>query len=199
MRIGNCNGLRTTLGSHRWASFVKEAREKHYEEYLRRFGPSNGTIKCAGPLTQLSRSRCPNESNTAVHLHQRQSPTAPEVYKRFVKSKLKQLHLDHEFDVKQTCALWKANLTLDKTMQKGERDWATLPRPSFVFSITPTFCNELVETWGRHSVRTWQVYARTKAQDWNYAKEMHDTFLRDNLYNTLLGAFYDIDVVRNRL
>ena len=37
VRIGECNGLRTVLGAHRWASFVEEARLKHYDGDLGRF------------------------------------------------------------------------------------------------------------------------------------------------------------------
>ena len=93
-RIGHKNGLKKMLGTKRWNEFIDESRSK-YEKYLAKFLPTNGILQCIGRIE--NNETCPNNFRIQIGKDQLR--------------KVKNLHLDHEFDVKQVCNIWRSNIS----------------------------------------------------------------------------------------
>uniref|UniRef100_A0A7S3V254 Uncharacterized protein n=1 Tax=Aplanochytrium stocchinoi TaxID=215587 RepID=A0A7S3V254_9STRA len=85
-RIGTKNKLKVLLGQLQWDSFVEEARARYYSEFLARF--NRRKISCEGPLGGENR-HCIH--GTTIFIESEESM-----------KQIKDLHLDHEFDIKQT-------------------------------------------------------------------------------------------------
>ena len=99
--------MKATLGLVRWEAFVQDARDSYYETFLKRFTRTDKRIACAGRLTGTRKS-CPLKFSLDIG-----------------GKNLSKLHLDHEFDLNQVCAIWKSYIvTLDKTTKADVKDWS---------------------------------------------------------------------------
>ncbi len=120
IRIGRCSSLRIALGENNWSQFVKEARAMHYRSFLCKFSPANGIIKCTGPLNKKKQNDCCNEE-LYLDLNKLGEGDLPNV-----KQIIRKLHLDHEFDIKQTCELWSIRIKESRASNSSSicNDWA---------------------------------------------------------------------------
>lgn len=98
-RIAVRNKMKETLGVKLWKQFVQDARIESYKRFIQRFEPVDGQLHCSGFLDKGISKQCPHSFK--VHFEQY--------------SMLKSLHLDHEFDLKMICQIWKERIVPGST------------------------------------------------------------------------------------
>jgi hypothetical protein len=86
------NGVRARLGESLRDSFIAYAKSKYRPGWDAAFDPPNGLLACCAPADEET-SGCPR--GLAVDLRRASAAV-----------QLKDLHLDHEYDVSAVCAAW---------------------------------------------------------------------------------------------
>ena len=129
-RIGHGNGLRPFIGERNWHEFISYAKKIYKSSYMDAFCPRDGVLRCVGLLDEPN-ARCPH--NFHIDLHQLGSKDAKKVQDH--KDLLRNMHLDHAYDLHHTCEMWKKRSKKNPPQWDFniEKDWLC----SLLFGVDP--------------------------------------------------------------